>query len=610
MTPPVTLRFTGKPSIADKHAAALAGALMVAVAAVFISGPAAAQLSTVVTPQHAWNPRPDASDFVVPLPCGLSMAFRPVFIPDRGYLGEIVGYFGSDPRSEQDWTENFNRRHKIYLGSPLSIEDLPAPYRPTAVALKNRLLFDEKSGRQLYLIGKYELTAAQWDAVTKHAADGGVSGEPCQFDPKAGALPVTGVSWYEAQQFTSKLMDWLLANHPEALPSIEGDERTVGVVRLPTEAEWEYAARGGHLASREDLSSLDLFPAGPGNDLSDYGIYYDGASERKSQPGMIGRRLPNPVGLYDTVGNVSEMTIDNYRIAVGSRLHGSAGGFVTKGGSFNSLYPGVLPGARAEFPFYYRHGQAKSSDMGLRLVISSVNGGNIQRLSEISVELDMMASDDWSLTVYDPVKTVDTLIQRAETDSEKSALMAVRATLVASISNAAELRSSELRSHLMDSLYTMMSMRANNARMVAAAAGRQAAVNNMKRLDALFIGNDGSDDDKKAFQDAREEQIKIRDRDHAFLQDAESSFLVMRGRYEKLLIDAKNNYRNEIILAQLDDIGRNIIGDDYFNREIRACFTNVDKHVKAVLKGASPYSIPRSELEVKPVDSKMPKPTV
>ncbi|MDR1315222.1 MAG: formylglycine-generating enzyme family protein [Deltaproteobacteria bacterium] len=623
-TTPVTLTFT------DKLAAAVLVAALLALAAVILdSAPAIAQLRVAnqATPQDASNPNPAEDDYVVPLPCELTMAFRPVFIPVTGYLGEMVGYFGSESRGEEaqggdepgaapeapkapapegqggqqpssDDIESLTRRHKVYVGSPLSIDNLPAAYRPTALAIKNKLSADKKD-RQLYLMGKYEVTVGQWDAVTK---------EGCPFDPKTAALPVANISWYEAQMFTYKLMSWLLANHPEVLPSLVEDDRMVGIVRLPTEDEWEYAARGGHLVSREDMSSQDLFPIETGKKLNDYGLYVDGTSETKEVPDRIGRKSPNPAGMYDTVGNVAEMTMDPFKVTVGSRLHGSAGGFVLKGGSYRTAYLAVLPGARVELPFFYRSGPVKADSIGVRLILSFMNIGSHKRIGEIADELAEAAKTDETLVADDPIKTVDGLIQNAESDTEKAALRTLRTNLEGYNTAVNERRRDAARSQLMSVLNMMMSMRANNSRMMVAAAERQTAVNYIKRFDAQIKSPDVSAADKKTFQKGREQHIKNRDVNHKFIQDAESSFVIMRGRYEKLLMDVKNNFPSELVLSQLSDVGQDIIGDDYFNREMRSCFTNVDKHVKAVLKGASPSRIPRGELEVEPVNIKMPNP--
>jgi len=72
-----------------------------------------------------------------------------------------------------------------------------------------------------FYLGKYEVTQAQWEAVMED--------NPSQFKGDA-ALPVENVSWEDVQEFISRL---------------NARERDTAIYRLPTEAEWEYAARAG-----------------------------------------------------------------------------------------------------------------------------------------------------------------------------------------------------------------------------------------------------------------------------------------------------------------------------------------------------------------------------
>jgi hypothetical protein len=576
-------------------------ALALAAALLAPADEARAQIGSArpVTPQDAWNPKPDDLDYVLPLPCDLAMAFRPVFMTEKGYLGETVGYFGTELQSSNDQTESFSRRHRVYVGSPLSISELPEAYRPKAVAAVQAETRLDPEVRQLILVQKYETTVAQYDAVMR---------EGCPFDPRTAALPVTNVTWYDAQGFTERLMAWVLANRPETLPAMADDPRIVGIVRLPTEDEWEYAARGGHRTGKDAMSSMDAFPMDPGDDLGSYGLYYDGSAPPPTAPARIGRKKPNPAGLYDTVGNASEMTMDAYKLTIGSRLHGSAGGFVRKGGSFRTQYVKSVPGAREELPFFYRAGPVRTDDMGFRLVISTMNGGSIARINELSAELQTAATTDTTLVTNDPMKILDELIQSAENDRDKQLLNELRGSLLSYNTAVNEQRKEAARSHLMGILYTMMSLRETNSRMMRAHAQRQTEINFIKRIDDALKDRTIPENEKKKLRAQKEQRVKSRDEFQKMIEDGEDSYARLREHYETLLLESKS-FPRDLMLQELAALSRSITGEDYFHRELQKCDKAVQMHVKSVLQGGSPSKIPRSELEVASVPVKPPRPT-
>lgn len=126
-----------------------------------------------------------------------------------------------------------------------------------------------------FYIGRYEVTQELWQAV--------MGSNPSRFqgDPKQ---PVERVSWNECQTFINKLN------------ALTGEQ-----FRLPTEAEWEYAARGGQ-KSRGYLYSGS-------NNISDVAWYWEN-SNKTTHP--VGQKQPNELGLYDMSGNVYEWCQDWY----------------------------------------------------------------------------------------------------------------------------------------------------------------------------------------------------------------------------------------------------------------------------------------------------------
>jgi tetratricopeptide (TPR) repeat protein len=135
-------------------------------------------------------------------------------------------------------------------------------------------LLDGQLEAPLYL-GRFEVTQAQWQAV--------MEANPSQR--KGPDLPVESVTWEQVQQFLERLND--LAGGP--------------YFRLPTEAEWEFAARAG-------TSTRWFF--GDDEALLDEYAWYQANSGGRPQP--VGRKKPNPWGLYDVYGNVWEWCADPY----------------------------------------------------------------------------------------------------------------------------------------------------------------------------------------------------------------------------------------------------------------------------------------------------------
>jgi len=126
-----------------------------------------------------------------------------------------------------------------------------------------------------YYIGKYEVTQAQWKAV--------MGNNPSYFKD-CDQCPVEQVSWNDVKEFISKL-----------------NQQTGKKYRLPTEAEWEYAARGGKKSGGFTYSGS--------NNIGTVACY-DFNSNKKTT--TVGTKVDNELGIFDMTGNVWEWCSDWY----------------------------------------------------------------------------------------------------------------------------------------------------------------------------------------------------------------------------------------------------------------------------------------------------------
>jgi hypothetical protein len=306
----------------------------------------------------AVNPNPSKTDFSLPMPCGGKMILRHVCVPAGGYFADLPFEMGCNDcgRLKNSYMEG--KRWSAVSG-PFTLEDLPAAWR---VQLENAIAYDDGRCPEpgdtnisafYYFIGKYEVTNFQWKAVMNAAC----SGTEPQFsadDPR----PKTDISWFEAVEFTRKYTEWLIKNVPEYLPRFSNER--FGYLRLPTEAEWEYAARGGHMVTESQLNDEEFFPL---NDrpYQDFAVFTDPDTAKPQQKlAWIGSKCANPIGLFDTAGNVAEMVLDPFHFSISFRLHGAAGGFIIKGGSFRKSLVEIMPGRREEQPFFLGDGAFRS----------------------------------------------------------------------------------------------------------------------------------------------------------------------------------------------------------------------------------------------------------
>lgn len=184
-----------------------------------------------------------------------------------------------------------------------------------------------------FAIGKYEVTFAQWDAC---AAEGGCAHKPGDETWGRGKRPVINVSWHDARE----LVAWL-------------SRKSGKPYRLPTEAEWEYAARSIADASEPHppFSTGSTINYRQANYDANF-VYADGKMGLYRQKTVeVGTFRRNAFGLHDTHGNVWEWVEDCYRDSYrGAPADGAAVAArdcslrILRGGAWN-YYPQLLRSA-------------------------------------------------------------------------------------------------------------------------------------------------------------------------------------------------------------------------------------------------------------------------
>lgn len=239
-----------------------------------------------------------------------------------GKLIEECTYKGEHPKALTDIMSNmiYVEGGTFIMGATGEQQNPDSDENPThSVTLSN------------YYIGKHEVTQALWETV--------MGSNPSYW--KGDDLPVECISWDDCQTFLSRLN------------SITGKN-----FRLPTEAEWEYAARGGNHSRGYQYSGSD--------NLNEVAWYNDNSS----QTHKVGTKSPNELGIYDMSGNVWEWCQDwfgEYSCKAHTNPTGPDGGSdrVFRGGSWISSARFCRVSNRIKYA-----PSAQISNVGLRLALS------------------------------------------------------------------------------------------------------------------------------------------------------------------------------------------------------------------------------------------------
>jgi formylglycine-generating enzyme required for sulfatase activity len=432
-----------------------------------------------------YNPNPANGDLLLPLPCGGKLAFRPVEVPtENGPLEDRTVPMGDPDRS-------------LGVAEYVHNENLAGP-------------FPFSDGARGYWIGKYVVTRDQFAAM--HAT--------CSTPGFGGRVAKTDVSQIEAIEAIADWSAWLLTNARNQLPK-RGQE--LAYVRLPTEVEWEFAARGGTNVSAQAFQGR-TWPMPQG--IEHYTVSGSAASGRPQQIGV--EALPNPLGLYNVLGSVDQMMLEPFRLNRVGRLHGDAGGIILRGGNYKDQPAELHTGMRSEMrPFDTETGRPlRLPTVGFRVVLSAPTGGDIPEVeAERQAFGNLITQHAAAFETEDASKLVEAMRKDATNPMETRALDQLDAKLASNERTRADQDRAVLRAEI-EAAATIASflwrleknIRATDAMIgyIEASTERRAAQSGATELPASVLNFEASQ--RKVAENIRLEQEASLDGYLAFLR--------------------------------------------------------------------------------------------
>ena len=326
-----------------------------------------------------YNPKPSNDDVILPMPCDGSLVMKKVYTPTNKPLDDI----------------------KVILGSNQKELGFAEYATPNYISGS----FSDNGKERYYLIGKYEVTALQYQSVMN---------DTCPSAKISLIFPVTNISWFDAVAFTDKYNRWLIENQTKN----KLNKIPQGYFRLPNNTEWEYAARGGTKVTESEFRE-NHFPMTA--NLENY-AWFSGAKSANGKLQLIGRLQPNPLDIYDILGNANEMMFDSFRMNKLDRYHGQEGGMIVRGGSYLTPESSITAAFRTEKAYYDDKGAYKSQDVGFRLVYTTSVMNSSDAVKVLDKQWNELGNETTSSANGNVVNELEKITKQVEDENTKKEL--------------------------------------------------------------------------------------------------------------------------------------------------------------------------------------------